>query len=404
MAIPNLNPPYPDLPNGYTVTDAEWNGQFNSIFNYCNGTLKPAIDALQAAPPPEVGAQAFFNARLTLESGVPISAANQANKSTLFLTPFGGNLLGLYDDVTDTWSNYPFTEISIGVPASTKQLYDVFARQISGICSLELGGYKTITASNSPTAGKDKVINIVSTADVVVGDVISVVSAGGAEDALVTQLVTNTSITVDWLEFSHTTPVLGLAVPTNALALQDGIPVKASDPTRRYCGTFSTLASGQTSDIQGARLVANYYNRVQRDFLATPTNASWATSLTGAFPLGEIKTPGEYRCLFINPSYGYTSLSGTHGRGSNGQVSIGIKLNNASYGAVDYVGGTLGNSQADEDDTSFTHGFAFSQTKQGRMILQPMGSNPSTTRTYNNWVSFGGTTHRIGHVTGTVLN
>jgi len=404
LSIPNLSPPYPDLPNGYIVTESEWNGQFNSIFNYCNATVKPAIDALQAAPPPQVGAQAFFNGRLTLESGVPISSADQANKSTLYLTPSGGNLLGLFDTVSQTWSNYPFTELSIAVPASTRQLFDVFARQIGNVCSLELGGYKTITASNSPTAGTNKVINVASTADVVVGDVISIVSVGGAEEALVTALVTNTSITVDWLEFNHTTPVLGLAVPTNALSLQDGVPVKDSDKSRRYCGTFSTLASGQTSDLPGARLVANYYNRVQRDFRATPTNASWATSLTGAFPLGEIKTLGEYRCLFLNPSYGYTSLAGTHGRGSNGQVSLGMKLNSHSYSAVEFFGGTLGNMPADEDDTSFTHGFSFSQAKQGRMILQPMGSNPSTTRTYNNWVSFGGTTHRIGHVTGTVLN
>jgi hypothetical protein len=51
MAIASLSLPYPDLTNGYVITENEWNGQLNAIVNHINGQVKVAIDALQAVPP-----------------------------------------------------------------------------------------------------------------------------------------------------------------------------------------------------------------------------------------------------------------------------------------------------------------------------------------------------------------
>lgn len=404
MVLPNLNPPFPDLPNGYTVTDAEWNGQFDSIFNYLNGTVKGAIDALQSAPPPSVGAQAFFNGRLTLESGVPISNVDQTNKTNILLTPFMGNLIGLYDTTSLAWSNFTFPELTIAVPAVVRQLADVFVRQSGGVCSLELGLYKTLTATNNPAAGHPVTINVSSTTDVVVGDVISIVSAGGSEEAVVTAISAGVSITVDWLEFSHTTPTIGLAVPVNALALQDAIPVKGTDFSRRYVGTFTTLASGQTSDMLSARCVANYYNRIQRPFGAYPAAATWLTSSLSLFPLGATKNLGDYRNLFVNPAYGVIPISGTHGRAANNEAGLGIGLNTNAFGQYSAGGSTAINNQTDEDDQSFSHGFSFISNLRGRQILHAMGSNPLGNKTYINFVSFGGGNHQLGYITGTVLN
>jgi hypothetical protein len=50
-----------------------------------------------------------------------------------------------------------------------------------------------------------------------------------------------------------------------ALALQDGIYVRASDPTKRYLGTIrGTSVTGQCEDSAAKRFVWNYYNQVPR--------------------------------------------------------------------------------------------------------------------------------------------
>ncbi|MBA3993397.1 MAG: hypothetical protein C0469_07705 [Cyanobacteria bacterium DS2.3.42] len=406
MSIPNLTPPYPDLPDGYVITQAEWNGQLNSIFNYCNGQVKPAIDALQSAPPPSVGAQAFFNARMTLESGVDCSVLDQSNKSTMYLTPSGGNLIGLYDTVTSTWSNYPFSEISIPVPAGARQLFDLFVRQTAGVCSLEIGAYNTVTASNSPVAGKPVVINMASTANFQVGDIISITSAGGSEEAVVTVVTTNVSITVDWLEFSHTTPTICSNVPTNALALRDGILVKASDHSRRYCGTWMNLASGQTSDTRAARLVANFYNRVPRPFEAFPTADTWNAGSTSWQQLGGTKALGEYRNLLVNADAAYMTIDGSHSRGcvQNGAY-IGTTLDQTLSNTSDAFYGTVVNQVGDEDDGAFQHDYKFATRTRGRHILNALAFTSVTGKDFVNRITAsGGKIFRIGNMQGTVLN
>lgn len=65
------------------------------------------------------------------------------------------------------------------------------------------------------------------------------------------------------LEFSS--PWASDTARTDALTLQDGIYVKASDATRKYLGTIMTDASGgQIDDNLTNRGLWNYYNRVPR--------------------------------------------------------------------------------------------------------------------------------------------
>lgn len=53
-----------------------------------------------------------------------------------------------------------------------------------------------------------------------------------------------------------------------ALAYQNGVLVKSSDPLRRYLGTIRiTTTTGQTEDSRSRRYVYNYYNRVNRYML-----------------------------------------------------------------------------------------------------------------------------------------
>lgn len=66
-----------------------------------------------------------------------------------------------------------------------------------------------------------------------------------------------------------------------ALTLQDGVYVKTGATTRRYLGSFRTVASGQTEDSLTKRFVWNYYNRVERPLRRLESTSSWTyTSAT----------------------------------------------------------------------------------------------------------------------------
>jgi hypothetical protein len=91
------------------------------------------------------GAQDFTCGRLTLETGIPVSSTDQTAKTTLYYTPNGCDALTLYDG-SAAWATVTFTELSIAVPATTSQLYDVFAYNNSGTAALELLAWTSDTA------------------------------------------------------------------------------------------------------------------------------------------------------------------------------------------------------------------------------------------------------------------
>jgi hypothetical protein len=61
-----------------------------------------------------------------------------------------------------------------------------------------------------------------------------------------------------------------------ALVRQDGIYVKSGDATRRYIGTFGALTANTTTDSANARLLWNYYNRVNSFLKRNETVPNWA--------------------------------------------------------------------------------------------------------------------------------
>jgi hypothetical protein len=75
--------------------------------------------------------------RLTLESGVPVSATDQLAKTTVYCTPRTGRQLTLFS-AAGVPSTLSTPEVSIALPAVASQLYDVFAWNNAGVVTLEL--------------------------------------------------------------------------------------------------------------------------------------------------------------------------------------------------------------------------------------------------------------------------
>lgn len=75
--------------------------------------------------------------RLTLESLVPVSTTDQTAKTTLYYTPYIGDVLGLWDGTK--WVNIQFSETSISLASiSANTNYDVFGYLNNGLLALEL--------------------------------------------------------------------------------------------------------------------------------------------------------------------------------------------------------------------------------------------------------------------------
>lgn len=73
--------------------------------------------------------------RLTLESGVPVSSADQSAKTTLYLTPYIGNQIALYYD--SAWVTYEASEMSLSLSGYTSgRVYDIWCYSNSGTPTL----------------------------------------------------------------------------------------------------------------------------------------------------------------------------------------------------------------------------------------------------------------------------
>lgn len=81
--------------------------------------------------------------RLTLTSVTPVTTADVTAAATLYYTPYTGNKISLYDGTN--WLDFISAEISIAVPATTSQMYDVFIYNNAGTPTLELTAWTNDT-------------------------------------------------------------------------------------------------------------------------------------------------------------------------------------------------------------------------------------------------------------------
>lgn len=80
-------------------------------------------------------AQHVCGGRLTLETGVPVSTADQAAKTTVYFTPYLGDRIALR--VSGDWIQTEFAEVSVAVPSTTVTPFDIFGYYSGGALAIE---------------------------------------------------------------------------------------------------------------------------------------------------------------------------------------------------------------------------------------------------------------------------
>lgn len=206
-------------------------------------------------------------ARLTLTSGTPITSSNVTGAGTLYWTPIDNGQITLYDTSANLWKRLTLTEISLSLAGLiVGVIYDIFVYNNSGTPTLEALAWKKVTASNSPTAGSSKTINLSDTSTLAVGMKVTVRDGSHSEITQITAVVASTSITVNTLANSYTTPdVYGYLARATALSTQNGMKIKSGDASRLWVGKIRiTSTTGQTEDSDARRFVVNTYNKENR--------------------------------------------------------------------------------------------------------------------------------------------
>ena len=89
--------------------------------------------------------------RCTLTSATPVTTADVTAATTLYYALYQGNQITLYDGST-RWVQMSFAQLSIAVPASTNQMYDVFVDYTAGTPALETVAWTNDTTRSTSLA------------------------------------------------------------------------------------------------------------------------------------------------------------------------------------------------------------------------------------------------------------
>lgn len=315
----------------------------------------------------------WMQGRLTYTTGVAIPTTDITAATTVYLTPFNGNLISLYDGTR--WNDRILaSDASVSLSAlGIFRLADVFVYDNAGTPTLEVAAWdasqitSTITGVSIATAA---VLSTTNTTGYSVGDQIGILSIVGttgtsAKQGLngrvhrITAISSGVSITIE-------SPTTGLAytsggtiyrIPSarsTALVSQNGILVKGGATTRRWVGLVMTWTTTGTSidrngasDTEGIRLIANAYNHVPRVCTVVDSVVSWSYGTT-TWRIRDNSISNSHYILTTAgvPLKGRLSIRVTSTSSNNGGPYMGIGLNSILSNVAQSIGG-CGNGASD---------------------------------------------------------
>ena len=150
-------------------------------------SIKAYVDSMSGGVAPNNRS----DGRLTLTTGTPVTTSDVTAATTLYYTPYIGNGISLYDGST-AWDMVTFSELSIAVPASTSQMYDVFCYNNSGTATLELTAWTNDTTRATALTYQDGVyVKTGATTRKYLGSFRTTAVSGETEDSAANRLVWN---------------------------------------------------------------------------------------------------------------------------------------------------------------------------------------------------------------------
>lgn len=128
--------------------------------------------------------------RLSLTSGSPVTNSDVSGATTLYWALYKGNQVALYSG--SEWTLFALTELSIAVPATTAQMYDVFVNYNSGTPILSVTPWANDTTRATALTKQDGVyVKTGATGQRYVGSFRTTAVSGQTEDSFAKRYVWN---------------------------------------------------------------------------------------------------------------------------------------------------------------------------------------------------------------------
>lgn len=242
--------------------------------------------------------------RLTLESGVPVSITDQLAKTTLYLTPYQGNLMSLYNG--STWDVLTFAQLSLDISAyTTNKNYDIFCYNNAGAVAIESPIWANDTTRTTALTLQDGVlVKSGSLTRRYIGTIRTVVVGGGGtaqcDDSVARRFV--------WNYYNRVPRIL-----------------RAADPTDNWTYTTNTWRPFNNSTVDGVGRVAMVIGVEEEPVLvremAAPSNTTLGVNFRVGIALDNTTTP------LASISYtteAYTSVSSVNQNWLQNHVFVGI--------------------------------------------------------------------------------
>lgn len=135
-------------------------------------------------------ARSLASGRLTLTSGTPVTDADVTAATTLYWALYKGNQIALYSGTE--WLSFAIAQLSIAVPATTNQMYDVFVNYNAGTPALAVTAWTNDTTRATALTTQDGVlVKSGSTGQRYVGSFRTTGVSGQTEDSIAKRLVWN---------------------------------------------------------------------------------------------------------------------------------------------------------------------------------------------------------------------
>lgn len=248
----------------------------------------------------EVAKMAGALGRLTLETGVPVSATDQTAKTTLYYTPYLGNEITLYDSTNSRSFPLHFAETSISLAGLTaSRPYDCFGFNNSGTFALELLAWTNATTRATALALADGYwVKSGTTTRRYLGTICINASGGQCEDTAAARFVWNMynrvprplrriESTNSWTYTTDTYRQMNAAAANKVeivVGLQDALM------------ELSLLAHSDNSSAE-----VNRYSAIGQD----STSAAMANQLIEQIRPNSIRVAGQWAQITHLPAIGY---------------------------------------------------------------------------------------------------
>lgn len=149
---------YAPIFGGTTSTGAVQSGTVGTSGQILTSNGAGALPTFQNAATGGTVDNGVQNFRLTLVSGTPVMTSDQTAKTTIYLTPYTGNRIALYDG-SSAWSVITSAEVSLSLSGYTANSnYDIWAYNNSGTLTLESTIWTDDTTRATALAYQDGVL------------------------------------------------------------------------------------------------------------------------------------------------------------------------------------------------------------------------------------------------------